>query len=60
MAEPAAPADGGRDPGFWDFNGLSCVQSAGQISQELDGGGEVALVDLGVTREGHFFSLGRR
>src|SRR5271157_2496481 len=26
-----------------------------QISQELDGGGEVALVDLGVTREGHFF-----
>ena len=38
---------------------LSVCHSS-QISQELDSGGEVALVDLGVTREGHFFSLGRR
>ncbi len=42
VAEPAAPADGGRDPGFWDFNGLSCVQSAAETSTPLgqiqDGG----------------------
>src|SRR5208283_2401471 len=38
---------------------LSVCHSS-QISQELDGGGEVALVDLGVTGEGHFFFFGSK
>ncbi len=38
---------------------LSVCHSS-QISQELDGGGEVALLDLGVTREGHLFFFGSK